>query len=786
MPPRKRANAPANRVYKSSTPLKQSKLTAPKKRIRSYGKKSGVQLPKPDNTLTQMDWLKRQQMLELEQQEENEDEDHAVEVKKPKRKRRKTTGDVPSTTPQLHTQTISQVWTINSGQEGVEQELGKEQEKQTKKSKSKRRKTAGDEPSPSPQFHTQTLTQLDPIFKSAPEEEGRSIFDVPSSSQSAKPPKSVKKAPARKAKKAAIAEPPEKSPAREMSPPQTPHRILPGEIPSSQSPGTPLSIHSRGSTGRRSPLNEMSINTPIPFNTNSKPQGDPSQLPKLEVQNSSESGTHPSQFSRIPSTPSKRSSPAKSVRFALPDVKEEVDDQDEEPTSPTINLESNPYRASQSQSSSVKSMRTEILDSDAESEGEVEVRDQLPASTTQVEEEEIIEQEGEEETELQDHTPPENDDQHAETNSCYGEIGAETQFEAERIIDSPRLSGNAPATQAPADSDSERFQERTQMMESQRLATQYIHTMAPRTASSDIFISLPPQHVLDILGRARDHIIRAYSFPPTVCRIWIVETKPVSALKYLAEIGPAKRPGQILDERGIESAKFNTRAGSWTAYEILQLYELSDPLPWAKLKANEWLNEPPKKFSKVGPAVADQLVANLKTPLFHTEPDTPASSSTDTQEAEAQLLSTIKQFTPLGPSSPPPSQPQSTQFIKPEIANHDASSSYATPRTNGKMAPPASQATTVDLSQTQTPKHQSVVEVVWESPTRPVPSSTPLKLPTPLAEGSQSHGLESIVLYSMASSQLLTKSQLLPNSLLEESVPGLPLFIQDSDGEEEL
>jgi hypothetical protein len=733
-----------------------------------------------------MDWLKRQQMLELEQQEENEDEDHAVEVKKPKRKRRKTTGDVPSTTPQLHTQTISQVWTINSGQEGVEQELGKEQEKQTKKSKSKRRKTAGDEPSPSPQFHTQTLTQLDPIFKSAPEEEGRSIFDVPSSSQSAKPPKSVKKAPARKAKKAAIAEPPEKSPAREMSPPQTPHRILPGEIPSSQSPGTPLSIHSRGSTGRRSPLNEMSINTPIPFNTNSKPQGDPSQLPKLEVQNSSESGTHPSQFSRIPSTPSKRSSPAKSVRFALPDVKEEVDDQDEEPTSPTINLESNPYRASQSQSSSVKSMRTEILDSDAESEGEVEVRDQLPASTTQVEEEEIIEQEGEEETELQDHTPPENDDQHAETNSCYGEIGAETQFEAERIIDSPRLSGNAPATQAPADSDSERFQERTQMMESQRLATQYIHTMAPRTASSDIFISLPPQHVLDILGRARDHIIRAYSFPPTVCRIWIVETKPVSALKYLAEIGPAKRPGQILDERGIESAKFNTRAGSWTAYEILQLYELSDPLPWAKLKANEWLNEPPKKFSKVGPAVADQLVANLKTPLFHTEPDTPASSSTDTQEAEAQLLSTIKQFTPLGPSSPPPSQPQSTQFIKPEIANHDASSSYATPRTNGKMAPPASQATTVDLSQTQTPKHQSVVEVVWESPTRPVPSSTPLKLPTPLAEGSQSHGLESIVLYSMASSQLLTKSQLLPNSLLEESVPGLPLFIQDSDGEEEL
>jgi hypothetical protein len=40
--------------------------------------------------------------------------------------------------------------------------------------------------------------------------------------------------------------------------------------------------------------------------------------------------------------------------------------------------------------------------------------------------------------------------------------------------------------------------------------------------------------------------------------------------------------------------------------------------------------------------------------------------------------------------------------------------------------------------------------------------------------------------YSMASSQLLTKSQLLPHSLLDESVAGPPLFVQDSDDEEEL
>jgi hypothetical protein len=324
------------------------------------------------------------------------------------------------------------------------------------------------------------------------------------------------------------------------------------------------------------------------------------------------------------------------------------------------------------------------------------------------------------------------------------------------------------------------------MMESQRLATQYLDTMAPRTTFSDIFISLPPQHVTEILSRARDHVIRAYSFPQTVSRVWIFETKPVSTLKYMAEISSAKRPGQIVDERGLENAKFNTRTGtSWAAYEILQLYELSGPLPWAKIKANEWLKEPPRKYDKVGPAVLDQLVANLKPPLFQAESDAPASSSTDTQEAEAQLLSTIKQFTQLASSAL--SQPISSQFVQPQIGHQEpSSSSYATPRTNGNMGPPASQATTVDLSQTQTPRQQSAIEVVWESPTRPVPSSTPLKLPTPLADGSQFRAPDSIMPYSMASSQLLTKSQLLPHSLLDESVAGPPLFVQDSDDEGEL
>jgi hypothetical protein len=250
MPPRKRISAPANRVYKSSTPLQQTKLPATRKHIKSYGKKSSVRVTKQE-TLTQIDFVK----MQFPHQDDEEDENYEEETKKRKKRRRKTMGDEPSTTPQ---------------------------------------------------FHTQTITQLDWSFSAPPEEEDHSIFDVPSSSKSGKVSNNTKKRQARGVP--AIKPPPEKSLVRDMPPPQTPHRTTAREIPSSQSPATPLSLHSRDSTARRLPLKEMSVNTPITFNTNSKPQDSPLKPQDLEIEETSDSGTHSSQLSRISSTPAKRSS----------------------------------------------------------------------------------------------------------------------------------------------------------------------------------------------------------------------------------------------------------------------------------------------------------------------------------------------------------------------------------------------------------------------------------------------------------------------------------------------
>jgi hypothetical protein len=788
MPPKKMVSAPPNRVYESARPKRQTKLPEQKKRIKSYGKKGGPRVgkPKDDDTLTQMGWVTLNPPFH-----EEEDDMDIYEEKSGKRR--------------------------NKGRKSLpEEEADMDYEEGFKKQGNKRRKTLGDKPKTTLKYLTQTISQMDWSFMSAEdnldkgEEDTYDIYDGPNSSQSLK---GLNKAP--KLTQSA-------APARRISP----QRI---QAPSSQSSASPMSTHSRGSS-RRSPLKEMSINTPIPFHhTTRRGQKSPDKLPRLEVKDIFTSN-ETSQSTRMPPTPARRSSPAKSVRFATPEEDEEL------PVAlPTIKTE----YFQRTQSSQRREMRTEILDSDAESD---EGEDQEPEKPVQAVPGELEEQNPEEQ-ELEDEAeePMQTNLQDVEDlgpETCYGEIGLETQVEADRLLDLASSSDDVPENAA-EELEEDTFQERTQMMESQRLTSQHVKSMAPRTMESDVFVSIHPTRVAGFLNRTRNHATFPRPLPPSVSRIWLYETAPVSTLRYMAVIGPAKRPGEIL-ESGEGNAEFNANtSGKTDAYEIRDLYELANPLSLLELRSSEWLQRPPPTFNWVRPVVLDQLMANLMPPLFtpNSIQSTPPSSATDTQEAGEQLMSTIRQFTQpthspdpsitqtpssneqhsqaisssqisytedhddpeLVPSSQiiksedpdieeviPSSQQESTpiKFRLPEPSqNQQASEQELTPI---KSRPPGpSQATTVDLTQSQTPRQDSLTEIIFESPRRPIPSSTPLRLPTPRSGTSEYQGPESLVPYSMASSQLLTKSQILPEGLLAESVPGPPTFVGDSDEEEE-
>ncbi|KAI9645085.1 hypothetical protein NHQ30_005819 [Ciborinia camelliae] len=764
MPPKQKTkskgSAPPNRIYKAVEPLHQTTFPEKKKRItRNYGKKSGVKFEKQD-TLTQMDWV---QLYEREEREDDieddiEDSEGDFEEEEAKRrtKRRRTMGDEPVT--------------------------------KGKKELTNRRKTLGED-SRTASFSTQTITQLDhwplsgaPEEREEPEDDG-SIYDIPVSSPPAvHPPRrsSRKLIPSRRNPRNSP-QPDASAPVGLMAPPQTPRHRKILEIPSSQSPATPTSSQFGGSARKRSPLKEQSTNIAVPFLLRSKTCVSAEKLPSLKIEDTYETGTDESQVVR---TPSKRSSPTKTVRFAVPDPSpESLADETPIKQEPATQRNFSPSPMRRRRTPGPNTIKLEILDSDAEDEDEEsQVVADIPIENNSGYEdftnpghadENIIEE-------------PEQNDEHSENDAeqaeidtekevelpetFYGDIGAETQFHAERIMSSSSLSDlkeNTPLSEdTPKDGSFGRSQSpliqpsatqhtqtqhtqtqhtqfgKSQYPESQRLSTQQLDAMAPRSEASDIFISIYPTNVENIISRKKNHEFRSYNFPATVRRIWIYQTKPISTLTHMAVISEPKSPGEITNLEGLGNIEFNSgETRSKIAYEILELYALANPMTFEELKSRQWFRAAPQKYARVPPAVLGELIANLLPPLFTQSPsylspcETEASEdehstsivhNTESQEVQDQITHNIQQYTQVPPPSSPPLA--STQASEHEIHVPSSQKHFVRP----------SQASTVDYTpmQTQTPatpshlsKESPIPDWIPESPILSIPSSSQASSP---------------------------------------------------------
>jgi hypothetical protein len=817
-----------------------------------------------DNTLTQMGFMVDNSPPEMAP--DNEDDGYEEAAEKRRKRRRKTTGDKPSPTPQFHTQTISQVIRsfTSSHKENLEPDLYNV--------------------SCSPPAHYQTSAPL----------RGKPVCPDKESQPRATSPR-FRVLPRKSSQSG------DSLMLGLMLPPQTPHQKRTLEVPSSQSPATPLSHHSQHFSSRY-PLQDKTANIPINFNVHrgshspSEPRSDeqaspatpkspkparvplsinqdqdrgpksendepltaletkplettlfwnprrnaqasPERLPKLEIKDTYDTAIDTSQITQMPSSPAiQRSGSAKIVRFQVPSDSDEI-------VTPLVPIAEELASDVTLVPMSTRPVKTEILDSDAESEDEEEWAKEEPTpkplappqkqhcgkdmddvTPRDLFEEDSLQASYNQSSDLISDPKeplelPENSSRKYEaaksqakvrTNrdyeeSNYGDLGAETQFQMDRLASSSHINlqdevlvGEEEETE---EVSQESGHEKTQAMETQRIATQYMREMPARTAESDVFICMSGAEVTTILDRTRNHLIRNWKLLPMVCRIWLYETQPVSTVQYMAEISPAKRPNQLPDH-GLGNIAFNARPANTTynAYEIIQLYELLDPVPLDVLIEKGWFEAPPKRWAKVAPAVIDELVCNLKPPLFQIEDEEPLpSSETDTQQLAGQLSSNIQQFTQLRDTHSAPGIVSSGRFRLAGTWSPYAGISSGKEREAADEEPelpPLSQATTVDLTQTQTPRTRGdSVEFIMESPTRPtpieIPSSTPLQLPrhrTPILnrESNPEPVPESLVPYSMASSQLqlLTKSQLLGNSLLQDSIPGPPEYVADSEDDD--
>ena len=153
--------------------------------------------------------------------------------------------------------------------------------------------------------------------------------------------------------------------------------------------------------------------------------------------------------------------------------------------------------------------------------------------------------------------------------------------------------------------------------------------MAEPKPARDLILSIHPQHVANIVNRTKNHEFRNYLLPLSVNRLWIYETSPASAIRYVATISHGKRPGEICEPNGLRNDEFDRgdlEKRVKYAYEILKLEELEKPYTLATLKYNGWLGGAPQKYCFVKPEMATALSVATRRLVFDSGPADPETS----------------------------------------------------------------------------------------------------------------------------------------------------------------
>ncbi|KAM3561462.1 hypothetical protein MY1884_002372 [Beauveria asiatica] len=341
--------------------------------------------------------------------------------------------------------------------------------------------------------------------------------------------------------------------------------------------------------------------------------------------------------------------------------------------------------------------------------------------------------------------------------------------------------------------------------ESQRVALATLQGFTPASARTDILLPLSHGTLANLLSGHQDAVVLPFKIPAQVVRFWILHD---GVLRYLACVAATdgSSGGGDFDPRRDNGCGGR---GVWS-YRVAQVYELNNPAQEDDMRAEDWIHGPVRRYLYFPPAVVSQLLWNLRQALFA---DPSEAVITTTPRTAAAAAAALTSSSPLRRSSRLSTPARSRQQQQQKQASSPLRYARPPPSTMPAPPPPArparackqhhTQPTHVRPSQATTASQASTVDI----PALPcVAAAAPDAagvVPRRAADGSSEslvfddHGGSSIVMPfsgvsgldgSIAASQLLTGSQILPESLVrdeEEQERGAPEEISDSEEEEE-
>ncbi|KAI9151946.1 hypothetical protein HJFPF1_09163 [Paramyrothecium foliicola] len=847
---RSRGVPPPSRVYHSTPSLHQAQLAAPRRKVvRTYGKKTTPKAESRNlrqQTLTQIDFVssfEKDDPIELTDSdvEEFAAHDHDLDDDTDKENQK------PETVTENDEEEDEEEdeAPVSSGRKRRAASV-KRQEKAKSGPQSKRRRTLGDAPEnkksasgrksrrktlgdlPSSNYHTQTLTQLignEQMIQASDGEENDGfaswLGDPTSPSPRNRTSRSILKqlgtsSPVRQAGASTVEQ---SSPATSIIP-QTPAKRLRFEIPSSSQQLTPLSsmMDRYGAPDQQvSPSKKRSTKDDIaPAEFTGKPNPRRRGTPRPKPQKMVVEDTFATEsWGSATSTPTK---PASSASQRI-DASSSMPDLASTPTKPRARNGSAELGNQNKQQADATPEAPSLAKNASSTTGTTRFVDEIPDS--EQEDDESLASDG-------DQSDEEGYDAGAETQLAMNQIAdledtrtssgdpqtrassqqrrrSSTQHDPE---DGVEVGHKSSERQSPPRSNRKRLRTPinhpisnpalTQPLESQRVALHILQDFPPATVRTDILFTIEPSLLDSILEGFQTHILLSFKAPAQAARFWLYDG---SLLRFMACPGDSERTDD-----------------GWQ-YHLKQVYELNNPVDRDEMREDGWIDEDIGRYVYLPPAVVGQLLWNLRHAMF--DNDGAIDSKDQTALSEEHQSSTEESSLPprtksaSGGKTPDPSLSisqqieeqiqsdiaHSTQFPTSEDARIPSTpdAEEEVPSSPTLMPPPL-------RSSPQAPRHRetryntirpSQATTASQASTYEAPSSAS-KLPPHLHQDSssnldyQDYG-ESVIgqlphsLPAPHSSQvLLSKSQMLSDSLLQDDGGPPEIWDSDEDADEQL
>lgn len=134
-----------------------------------------------------------------------------------------------------------------------------------------------------------------------------------------------------------------------------------------------------------------------------------------------------------------------------------------------------------------------------------------------------------------------------------------------------------------------------QIFESQRVPLRILQSLAPVSARTDILLPTPSKILDLIISGSETFLHLAYRVPEQVQRFWLFS---LGILRYMACVQPGRPRGHGWD------------------YRIDQVYQLNNSLEERDMQEEGWVNGTVRRYIYLPPAIAGQLLWNLRCATF--------------------------------------------------------------------------------------------------------------------------------------------------------------------------